>query len=331
MAFMGRSLFDADDLPPLAAHLAPSLRALAERGVYFGTSSWKYPGWLDSIYTRERYVTRGKFSQMKFEADCLREYAETFPVVGGDFSFYQFPTPDAWGRVFGGTPPGFQFGLKVPEQITVPTWPTHARYGGRAGHPNEYFLDAGLFDRAFATVLRPYGGQVAVLMFEFGTLSEKDIPNSADFYERLDRFLAALPGGWRYAVEIRNKEYLGPDYFALLSRHGVAHVFNAWTRMPTVAEQLALPGAFSADFTVVRALLRHGRSYEQAVQRFEPYQAVREPDPSTREALRRIAARALRVRQPAFVFVNNRLEGNAPATIEAVVTAVDAGRQQGTP
>jgi uncharacterized protein YecE (DUF72 family) len=325
---MSRSLFDADDLPPLAARLAPSLRALAGRGVYFGTSSWKYPGWLDSVYTRERYLTRGRFSRTKFEAECLREYAETFPVVGGDFSFYQFPTPDAWERVFAGTPPDFRFGLKVPEQITVPTWPGHARYGGRAGEPNEHFLDAGLFDRAFATALAPHRRQVAVLLFEFGTLGATDFPSAADFWLRLDRFLAALPGGWRYAVEIRNKEYLSPDHFALLSRHNVAHVFNAWTRMPTVAEQIALPGAFSADFTVVRALLQHGRSYEQAVTRFEPYQEVRQPDPATRDALRQVAARALRVRQPAFVFVNNRLEGNAPATIEAVTAAVEVGQDK---
>jgi hypothetical protein len=41
-----------------------------------------------SIYSQDRYLTRNKFSKAKFEANCLSEYAETFPVVGGDFSFY---------------------------------------------------------------------------------------------------------------------------------------------------------------------------------------------------------------------------------------------------
>jgi hypothetical protein len=33
-----------DDRPPPAARLASRLRALADRGLYFGTSSWKYEG-----------------------------------------------------------------------------------------------------------------------------------------------------------------------------------------------------------------------------------------------------------------------------------------------
>ena len=312
---MGRSLFDADEPPPLAARLGPALRSLAERGVHFGTSSWKYEGWLGSIYAPERYVTRGKFSRKKFEAECLREYAETFPVVGGDFSFYQFPTADSWARLFGGTPPTFGFGLKVPEEITVARWPGHARYGPRAGEPNEHFLDAALFDHAFVRPLLPHREQVAVLMFEFGTFGKNEFSRAADFLERLDAFLAALPGGWRYAVEVRNAEYLRPDYFAVLARHNVAHVFNAWTRMPTLADQLTLPGAFTADFTVVRALLQKDRSYEQAVSMFEPYREVQQPDMPTRTALRRIADQS----QRAYIFVNNRLEGNAPGTIEAVV------------
>ena len=315
---MNQSLFEADDPPPQAARLASKLRSWAERGIFFGTSSWKYEGWLDSIYSRNRYLSRGKFSRKKFEAECLSEYAETFPAVGGDFSFYQFPTPDFWARLFEAVPANFAFGLKVPEELSVLRWPMHARYGKRAGERNEHVLDAALFDMAFARMLEPHRRHVGALMFEFGTFGRSDFHGPADFIQRLEPFLASLPPGWPYAVEIRNAEYLTEEYFQLLARFNVAHVFNAWTRMPPLAEQLALPGAFTADFTVVRALLQHGRSYEQAVSLFEPYRETQEPDLPTRDAVREIVDRAIRVRKRAYIFVNNRLEGNAPSTIEAV-------------
>jgi uncharacterized protein YecE (DUF72 family) len=320
---MEPSLFEADGSPPQAARLAPVLRRLAERGVCFGTSSWKYEGWLGSIYSPERYVTRKKFSRKKFEAECIREYSQIFPVAGGDFSFYQFPKAETWARVFDGTPPDFGFGLKVPEEVTVTRWPGHARYGKRAGLDNENFLNAALFEEAFLRALEPHRRQVAVVMFEFGTFAKKDFAEPGIFLARLEGFLAALPRGWRYAVEIRNANYLGPDYFGVLSRHNVAHVFNAWTRMPTVGEQIAMPDAFTADFTVVRALLPKGRTYEQAVAELQPYQEVKHPDAGTRDALRQIAERSLRKRCRAYVFVNNRLEGNAPTTIEAVTSGLD--------
>jgi uncharacterized protein YecE (DUF72 family) len=312
------TLFPEDDRPPQAARLGPRLRALAEQGIYFGTSSWKYEGWLGSIYRPGRYSVRGRFSSSKFEAECLAEYAETFPAVCGDFSFYQFPDPDSWERLFGGAPASLQFAFKVPEEITVASWPRHARYGSRAGLLNESFLDAAMFEKRFTAPLSPYQDRVATLIFEFGTIPRNVIGTAGEFVARLDEFLAGLPGGYRYAVEVRNPEYLGPGYFAALHRHGVAHTFNAWTRMPALDDQAGLPGSFTADFTVVRALLCGGRTYEQAIGRFSPYRAVGEPHPSTRAALARIAERARETGRPAYIFVNNRLEGHAPTTIEAV-------------
>ena len=98
--------------------LAGRLRALAAENIWIGTSSWKYPGWLEQIYSRERYLTRGRFSQKRFEAECLAEFAETFPIVCGDFSFYQFPTPEFWQKLFATAPAGLRFALKVPEEVT---------------------------------------------------------------------------------------------------------------------------------------------------------------------------------------------------------------------
>src|SRR5260370_5756326 len=224
------------DVPKLRDHLA----ALARDGFYIGTSSWKYEGWLDQIYTRANYVTRGRFSQKRFEAECLSEYATVFPVVCGDFSFYQFPSEEWWQRLFRSAPESLRFAFKVPEEVTVKVFPTHPRYGPRAGAGNDSFLDAALFEEAFLHFLKPYRDRIAVLIFEFGAFPKQTYRDIGEFVAELDLFLAALPAGFRYAVEIRNPEFLQPEYLACLSSYGYAHVFNAWTRMPEMSEQVQL-------------------------------------------------------------------------------------------
>jgi uncharacterized protein YecE (DUF72 family) len=299
--------------------LRSKLEELARAGVFIGTSSWKYEGWCGQIYTRERYQTRGRFSEARFAAECLAEYAAVFPVVCGDFTFYQFPSQAYWRKLFTSAPATLQYALKVPEDITVKMFPGHARYGPRAGQINESFLNTALFDSGFLELLRPYRRQVAVLIFEFGGFSRRTYEQAGEFVAELDPFLAVLPLDFRYAIEIRNEEFLGVEYFDCLRRHGVAHVLNGWTRMPEIAEQMAMPDVYTADFTVARALLRRGRAYAEAVEKFSPYTQIQDPNPSTRQALRTLAARARERNEPSYIFVNNRLEGNAPETIRAIL------------
>ncbi len=309
-----------DDQPSFnRARLAARLDDLRRSEIYLGASSWKYEGWLDQIYQRERYMTRGRFSKQRFERECLAEYAEVFPIVCGDFSFYQFPAESFWAKLFSSAPPRLQFALKVPEEITVRQFPMHARYGARAGFENESFLNSELLENALLRLLDPYRSRVPLLIFEFGAFPRRAMQSAEEFVTLLDPFLARLPDHFRYAVEIRNPELLGPEYFGCLRDHGVAHVFNAWTRMPEIGLQMDLPDAFTAGFTVARALLRKGRAYEEAVSSFAPYTKTQDTNPETRSALRGLIARAREKRQPSFLFVNNRLEGNAPLTIEAVI------------
>jgi uncharacterized protein YecE (DUF72 family) len=298
--------------------LSAKLSALASQNIFIGTSSWKYEGWLGQIYSRDRYLTRGRFSQKRFQAECLEEYAETFPIVCGDFSFYQFPSQEYWRKLFGSAPHALQFAFKVPEDVTVKQFPRHPRYGARAGDDNASFLNAELFQSGFLDLLAPYRPRVAALIFEFGSFSTQCFADTGAFLDRLDPFLAALPRDFRYAIEVRNPEFLCPEYFACLRGHGVAHVFSAWTRMPEIGVQMHLPEASTADFTLARALLRRGRPYEDAVAKFTPYSEVRDPNPETRAALRLLIARARERHQPSYIFVNNRLEGNAPETIDAI-------------
>jgi uncharacterized protein YecE (DUF72 family) len=299
--------------------LASRLRELAAQHIYIGGSSWKYEGWLGQIYRRERYLSRGRFSKRRFEAECLREYAETFPAVCGDFAFYQFPTEEFWRGLFDQTPAGFQFAFKVPEQITCKMFPAHPRYGPQAGKENDAFLDAGMLREMFLRPLWPHREKTGVLIFEFGTFGHRGFENLPAFLDRLDPFLAALPPEFRYAVEIRNPEFLEKDYFACLRAHKVAHVYNAWSRMPELRRQLDIPDSATADFLVCRALLRRGRVYEEAVKTFAPYTAVQDPNPQARDSMRVLIGRAREEQQFLFLFVNNRLEGNAPMTILSVV------------
>jgi uncharacterized protein YecE (DUF72 family) len=180
-------------------------------------------------------------------------------------------------------------------------------------------LSAQTFEQYFTARLEPHREQLGPLIFEFGTFNKSTFPTPGEFMSRLDPFLGSLPQGFKYAVEIRNQEYLSPAYFQLLASYNVAHVFNAWTRMPALDQQVQITDAFTADFTVVRALLTKGRSYEQAVAALQPYAEIREPNEGAREGMRQIATHSTRTKRSAFFYVNNRLEGHAPTTIESVV------------
>jgi hypothetical protein len=69
-------------------------------------------------------------------------------------------------------------------------------------------------------------------------------------------------------------------------------------------------------------LLRPGRTYEQAVGRFQPYERIQEVYPEGRAALSQLVRRARAERRKAFVVVNNRFEGHSPSTIAAVMDEV---------
>jgi hypothetical protein len=155
----------------------------------------------------------------------------------------------------------------------------------RTGERNADFLNAQLFSDAFLGACEPYRDKVGLLMFEFGRFYQTDFPSVKEFAETLDMFLARLPKDWPYGVEIRNKHFLTPEYFAMLAKHGVAHVFNSWTDMPQVADQLALPGSITNPFLVgARFLLTPGRKYDESLKMFQPYDRIKAPDESVRAA-----------------------------------------------
>lgn len=302
--------------------LAARLKRLAARNVFLGTSSWKYPGWCGTVYDHSRYVWRGRFSNARFERQCLAEYAQVFPTVSVDAAYYRFPDQRFLEGLVSQVPASFQFALKVTDEITVRRFPNLPRFGARAGQSNPHFLDAALFTRAFLEPCEPMRANLGLLMFEFSHFWPGDFARGRDFLELLDAFLAQLPRGWPYAIEIRNRQWLRPEYFATLARHGVTHVFNAWADMPEVGEQLSQSGSeTNPALLAARFLLREGRSYEQAVKLFTPYGELKEPNAGGRAAAVALARRGLASQGTSrvLIFVNNRFEGHAPGTISAVL------------
>jgi uncharacterized protein YecE (DUF72 family) len=299
---------------------------LAQRGVFIGTSSWKYEGWLGQLYTPERYVYRGKVARTRFERECLREYAEVFKTVCVDAAYYDFPRREYLEKLAEAVPEDFHFGFKVTDAVTIKKFPNLPRFGVRAGKTNEHFLNADLFAAAFLKPCEAIRDKVGVLLFEFSRFWIGDYEHGRDFVGDLDRFLAQLPRGWPYAVELRNRQWLRDEYFGCLARHGVAHVFNNWDAMPSVGEQMALPGSNpQPELTAARFLLKPGRKYEEAVKTFQPYDQVKEPNLNARAACRALIAQG-KADVPArktFIYVNNRLEGNALGTIAAMLAESD--------
>ena len=90
--------------------------------------------------------------------------------------------------------------------------------------------------------------------------------------------------------------------------------------MPTVSEQLALPGSHTNPALVAaRFLLTPGKTYERTVQDFEPFDSLKKIDENARTAAATLIDEGARMpSQSTYVFINNRLEGCAPRTIQAL-------------
>lgn len=301
---------------------------LAAEGVFIGTSSWKYQGWLGKLYSASRYEYRGRFAKTRFERDCLAEYAGVFKTVCVDAAYYTFPRREYLEGLAERVPEDFRFNLKVTDTVTIKKFPKLDRFGIKAGQPNADFLNADLFASLFLAPCEAIRTKVGVLIFEFSRFWASDYEHGRDFVADLDGFLRKLPKGWSYAVEMRNSHWLREEYFGCLARHGVAHVFNSWEAMPPVGEQMSLPGSrTNPQLVVARFLLKPGRNYEEAVRTFAPYDSAREANEEARDAAADLIGEGLHAKgRKTFIHINNRMEGNALETIAAVLERLGTSR-----
>jgi uncharacterized protein YecE (DUF72 family) len=290
--------------------------------IRFGTSTWTYEGWQGQVYQRE-------YKKTLFARECLGEYCQylyndepLFRTVGNDSTFYRPPTANHLRSYLKQIPEDFEMCFKVWEELTIPTFSSHPRYGVKGGQANPRFLDASLFNDLVLTPYRDagFGPHTGPFLFEF----QRHGMLPRDFVGKLDAFFAQLPKDFNYAVEIRNAGMLGPLYRDMLATHGVAHVYNHWSYMPPLAVQHEKLEVFTAPFTVLRLLTPLKMSYEAAKKRAEPYNKIVGELPEARGDAVVLIKDAVKHNRRAYVLVNNRLEGNAPLTVQALTDLLRA-------
>ena len=269
--------------------------------VYFGTSSWSFPGWAGIVYP-------SRASEAQLAREGLREYARhpLLRTVGIDRGFYA-PIPGRdLARYAEQLPAGFRCCAKAPSAVTSAELP-----GSSIANPDfldpRKFLDEVItpFRTAFAEHTGPF-----ILQFPPSSPSGRLRPDA--FAAKLERFLAALPRDFRYAVELRDPSLLTESYRLALASTGAAHVYNYVTRMPMPEEQTAVVPLDAAGFTVIRLLLPPGTRYDDRREEFVPFDRIVAPDPEMRRQVVSIASTSSSLGRDVFVLVNNKAEGCSP-------------------
>ena len=298
-------------LDPAAEALAAVHREAADLArriparVRFGTSSWSFPGWKGLVYSRGATET-------SLAREGLREYAQhpLLRTVGIDRSYYA-PIPDEDLRRYASQlPAGFLACTKAPALVTSAELP------GRDGGANPEFMSARrLIDDLLAPFERSFAAYAGPFILEFPPVRAAAGLDSRLFVRALDRLLGALPPRFRYAVELRNRHFLTPDYARVLATHGAGHVYNYWSAMPMPGDQTAIVPPESLPFAVVRLLLAPGTWYDDQRARFRPFNRIVAEDGTMRAQAVSIARRVAAMDRDAFLLVNNKAEGSSPLTV----------------
>jgi uncharacterized protein YecE (DUF72 family) len=299
---------------PEALH---ALAAALPPHVHLGTSSWTFPGWSGLVYLRS-YP-----SQRSFVQESLKEYAQypLFKTVGVDRAHYAPLSVADWRTYAAQLPPGFRCVIKVWDELSLMAFPDHERYGARRGAHNPSFLDPALLRDAVVAPLREaFRDHVGALVLELAP-QRNPLP-ARQFEDRLAGFLSRAPQDLSLAVELRNRELLTPRYLAILMHFGASHVLNFWSGMPTLREQLALPGILSGPRAVARLSLPPFTSYAQRKRELEPFDRIQDPQLALHEDVAELAYRAGELGQSLFITVGNKVEGCAPRTIASLAARI---------
>ncbi len=156
--------------------------------ILVGTSGYNYPEWKGSFYP-----------QTLSAAKMLPFYAERFPSVEINATFYRMPTPANVAGWVGQVPSSFRFTLKANRRIT------HDKRLKDVGDAVDFFVKTA----------RALGPQLGALLFQTP-------PNLKCNLEVFDAFLATVPEGTPAAFEFRHDSWLDDEVYARLRARNFA-------------------------------------------------------------------------------------------------------------
>jgi uncharacterized protein YecE (DUF72 family) len=181
-------------------------------GMFLGTSAWSHKDWVGNFYPANCSPK-----------DYLAEYAKRLASVEVDSTFYAIPKADVVKGWRERTPDGFVFAAKFPQTIT------HEKRLAECEDDVKAFLD----------VMSHLGPKLGPLLLQFPSTFQ------AEAFDMLARFLASLPDGFRYAIEIRHRSWLTDRFYELLRAHRVAFALVDSPRLPRQV-------VTTTDFTYIR-------------------------------------------------------------------------------
>ncbi|RUL89722.1 DUF72 domain-containing protein [Tautonia sociabilis] len=254
-----------------------------EHPLLIGCSGWSYPDWLGPFYPPGLH-----------EGDFLEYYADRFPIVEVDSTFYRPPSARMVRSWRDRTPDQFTFALKVPRVIT------HEKL--LKGCEEE--VDG------FVSSLEPLGEKLACALLQMGYFNRSAFGTRDEFLEVLDRFLSRWPmSRVPLAVEVRNAQWVGPELAGVLEAHGAALTLTEQAWMPSPREVADRIDPVTGPFAFVRLL-----GDRQGIERITTTWDRIVIDRSAELAETAGVIRQLVRRVPVFVFANNHYAGFSPET-----------------
>lgn len=304
------------ELAELAAALPPLL--------HLGGSSWSYPGWEGLVWDK-------RYSESLLARKGLAAYAQhpLLRAVSIDRGFYKPLTGSQYEAYAAQVPAHFRFTVKAPSLVTDALVRSE---DGRGRQANEAFLDPALAVQEFiAPALEGLGPKIGALVFQLSPLPPERLARMDEQLRLLEQMLAALPSlraaapDGVVAVEVRDPEWLRPEFVEVLRAQGATYCLGLHPKLPAVEDQLWLLRALWPGPLVCRWNLHriHGPyGYEDAEKRYGEFDRVLDSDPATHQVLARVIRGTTGAGQRAFVTISNQAEGCAPRTIETLARTV---------